>query len=173
MLRGINVGGHKIVKMDLLRKAFEAMGFADVATYIQSGSVVFKTPAKAGANLSKQIQLMLLRKFGMAVSVIVRTSEEIGDVADNNPFLKEAGIDASKLHVCFLSSTPQNAAVKGLDTIAAGADRFNWRGREIYIYCPNGFGGTKLSINAFEKVLSVRATTRNWKTVNKLWEMTQ
>jgi uncharacterized protein (DUF1697 family) len=115
----------------------------------------------------------LLRHFNMSVPVIVRTAEEVGDVLRNNPFLKERGIDVSRLHVTFLSLTPQKTDVKRLDAIAAGPDRFHCRGQEIYLHCPNGFGGTKLSIAAFEKVLSVGATTRNWNTVNKLYEMTQ
>jgi uncharacterized protein (DUF1697 family) len=171
LLRGINVGGHKIIKMDQLRKAFEGLGFEDVATYVQSGNVVFKSPKNNSADLSKKIEEMLLRGFNMSVPVIVRTAEEVDDVLRNNPFLKERGIDVSRLHVTFLSLTPQKAAIKGPDRIAAGTDRFHCRGQEIYLYCPNGFGGTKLSINAFERVLSAGATTRNWNTVNKLYEM--
>jgi uncharacterized protein (DUF1697 family) len=171
LLRGINVGGHKIIKMDQLRKAFEGLEFANVATYVQSGNVVFKSPKKTSADLSRKIEEMLLRQFSMSVPVIVRTAEEVGEVLRNNPFLKERGIDVTRLHVTFLSLTPQKTAMKGLDAIAAGPDRFYCRGQEIYLHCPNGFGGTKLSINAFEKVLAVGATTRNWNTVNKLHEM--
>jgi uncharacterized protein (DUF1697 family) len=170
LLRGINVGGHKIIKMESLRKEFEGLGFAGVATYVQSGNVVFKAPPKT-ADLPARIEEMLLRRFKMEVPVIVRTAEEIGEVLSNNPFLTEPGIDTGSLHVTFLSRAPQKAAVKGLDAIAVGADRFRCCGQEIYLHCPNGFGGTKLSINAFEKILSVGATTRNWNTVNKLWEM--
>jgi uncharacterized protein (DUF1697 family) len=173
LLRGINVGGHKIIKMDQLRKAFEELGFENVATYVQSGNVVFKSPKKASEELSGKIEEMLLRRFNMSVPVIVRTAEEVDDVLKNNPFLKEHGTDVTRLHVTFLSHTPQKTALKGLDAIAAGEDRFHCRGQDIYLYCPNGFAGTKLSINAFEKVLAVGATTRNWNTVNKLYEMTQ
>jgi len=171
LLRGINVGGHKIIKMDELRKAFEELGFDDVGTYVQSGNVVFKSAAKISGDLAKKIEEMVLRRFSMAVLVIVRSAEEMGEVTTRNPFLKESGIDAGKLHVTFLSQAPQKTAVKGLDAIPSGADQFRCRGKEIYLYCPNGFAGTKLSINAFEKVLGVGATTRNWNTVNKLWEM--
>lgn len=171
LLRGINVGGHKIIKMELLRKAFEGMGFADVATYVQSGNVIFKGLTKETADLPERIEKMLLRRFETAVPVIVRSAEELGEVARNNPFLKEPGIDVSKLHVSFLSGVPEKKAVKGLDAIVADADWFCCGGREIFLYCPNGIGGTKLSINAFEKILSVRATTRNWNTVNRLSEM--
>jgi uncharacterized protein (DUF1697 family) len=173
LLRGINVGGHKIIKMDQLREGFEELGFEDVATYVQSGNVVFKAPKRASADLSKKIEEMLLSRFSMSVPVIVRTAEEVGEVLTNNPFLKERGTDVTKLHVTFLSLTPQKAAIKGLDAIAAGPDRFQCRGQDIYLYCPNGFGGTKLSINALEKVLAVGATTRNWNTVNKLYEMSR
>src|SRR6266481_4937729 len=93
LLRGINVGGHKLIKMDRLRKAFEGLGFADVATYVQSGNAVFKAPAKAEQGLPKRIEEMLLRQFGMTVPVIVRTSEELGETVRSNPFLKEKGVD--------------------------------------------------------------------------------
>jgi uncharacterized protein (DUF1697 family) len=172
LLRGINVGGHKIIKMEHLRKSFEDLGYADVTTYVQSGNVVFKAPVKSAEVLAKRIAEMLFRRFGMTVPVIVRTSKEIGRVLGNNPFLHESGVDITKLHVTFLSQTPLKAAVKRLGAIAAGDDRFRCYRQEIYLYCPNGFGGTKLSINTFEKVLSVGATTRNWNTVNKLYEMT-
>ena len=171
LLRGINVGGHKIIKMDQLRKAFEGLGYADVATYVQSGNVVFKAPGKASDYLSKRIAEMLLGRFSMSVPVIVRTADEIGEVLRNNPFLQEGGIDTSKLHVTFLSHPPQRTAWKGLDAITGGPDQFRCSDQEIYLHCPNGFAGTKLSIAAFEKVLSVGATTRNWNTVNKLYQM--
>jgi uncharacterized protein (DUF1697 family) len=139
--------------MDQLRKAFEGLGIEDVATYVQSRNVVFKSPKKTSADLCKKIEEMLLRRFSMSVPVIVRTAEEVDDVLKNNPFLKERSIDVSRLHV------------------TSGPDRFHCRGQEIFLHCPNGFGGTKLSINAFEKMLAVGATTRNWNAVNKLHEM--
>ncbi len=170
LLRGINVGGHKLIKMDRLREAFEGLGFADVATYVQSGNAVFKA-AKAEQGLPKRIEEMLLRQFGMTVPVMVRTSEEMGETVKSNPFLKEKSVDTATLHVSFLSGVPQTTAVQGLDTIATGPDRFRCSGQEIYLHCPNGFAGTKLSINLFEKMLSVGATTRNWNTVTRLYEM--
>jgi uncharacterized protein (DUF1697 family) len=171
LLRGINVSGQKIVKMDKLRAAFEALGFADVKTYVQSGNVVFKAPTQDSAKLIKKIEEKVLREFGFSVPVVVKTSDEISAVIKKNPFLKEKGIDLSRLHVTFLSQAPEKTAVKMLDAIAAGADRFHCLGETVYLHCPNGYGETKLSNNAFEKVLSVRATTRNWKTVNQLREM--
>jgi uncharacterized protein (DUF1697 family) len=172
LLRGINVGGHKAVKMDKLRKTFEALGLKDVKTYVQSGNVVFSAQKQASENLSKKIEENVLREFAISVSVIVKTSEEVSEVIRNNPFLQERGIDLSKLHVTFLSQAPEKTALKTLDAIAKVPDQFRCSGKEIYLYCPNGYGKTRLSNNTLEKVLSVRATTRNWKTVNKLHEMT-
>jgi uncharacterized protein (DUF1697 family) len=113
-----------------------------------------------------------LSAFGFPVPAVVRTPAELHQVIQNNLFLKEAGIDISKLHVTFLSCSPEKAVLKSLDTIAAGPDRVRWNEKEIYLHCPNGYGETKLSNGALEKALSVQATTRNWKTVTKLYEMT-
>ena len=109
------MGGHKIVKMDQLRKTFEELGFEDVKTYIQSGNVVFKAPAQSPAKLAKRIEERVLRQFGFPVPVVVKTADEIGEVIDNNPLLKEKGIDPSKLHVTFLSCAPEKSALKTLD----------------------------------------------------------
>ena len=171
LLRGINLGGHKIVKMDQLRKTFEELGFEDVKTYIQSGNVVFKAPVKATETLARRIEEQVLRQFGFPVSVVVKTADEVGDVIRNNPLLKEKGVDVSKLHVTFLSSAPEKSALKMLDAMAEGAAQFCYLGMAVYLHCPNGYGQTKLGNNVLEKVLKVGATTRNWRTVNRLYEM--
>jgi uncharacterized protein (DUF1697 family) len=95
----------------------------------------------------------------------------MGAAIHTDPFLQEKGLDPLKLHVTFLSEAPAPAALKKLDTLAAKPDRFRHSGREVYLHCPNGYGSTRLSNNALEKALSVTATTRNWRTVNKLYEM--
>ena len=171
LLRGINLGGHKIVKMDPLRKMFEELGFEDVKTYIQSGNVVFKAPAQTPEKLAKGIEEKIFRQFGFPVPVIVKTAGEIGEVICNNPLLKEKGIDLSKLHVTFLSCPPDKGALKTMDAVPAAPDQFRCSGRVVYLHCPNGYHASKLTNNVLEKLLKVGTTTRNWKTVNKLWEM--
>ncbi len=171
LLRGINLGGHKIVKMDQLRRAFQGLGFDDVKTYIQSGNVVFKGRAQAPENLVKRIERKVLRRFGFPVPVVVKTAAEIGEVIKNNPLLKEKGIDLSKLHVTFLSRAPEKGALKMLDAIAAAPDQFRCSGAAVYLYCPNGYHETRVSNNVLEKTLKVGTTTRNWKTVNQLYQM--
>jgi uncharacterized protein (DUF1697 family) len=171
LLRGINVSGHKIIKMEQLRKSFEALGLGDVQTYVQSGNVVFKAPKQSSERLSSQIREKIARDFGFSVPVIIRSSEEVRRAIENNPFLKQRGIDSSKLHVTFLSKAPEKDRLKALEALPTKPDQFRCSGTEVYLYCPDGYGRTKLSNNALERVLGVTATTRNWNTVNKLYEM--
>jgi uncharacterized protein (DUF1697 family) len=175
MLRGINVSGHKIVKMDRLRESFEALGFGNVRTYVQSGNVVFEAkvgaPAELPTQLATKIAARIARDFGFSVPVTVLTSDEMGRLVKENPFLTEEGIDLSKLHVTFLSDAPPGAGLKKLGGVPAGPDRFHCRGRSVYLHCPEGYGNTKLSNNAIENALAVGATTRNWKTVTTLHQM--
>ncbi len=173
LLRGINLGGHKILKMEQLRKMFEVMGFTDVKTYIQSGNVVFKGPAQPTEKLAKQLEEKILRQFGFAVSVLVKTAGEISEIIKKNPLLKEKGIDVAHLHVTFLSCAPDRSVLEILDAVSIAPDRVRCVGAAIYLCCPNGYHATKLGNNVLEKMLKVGATTRNWRTVNKLWEMAQ
>jgi hypothetical protein len=105
-------------------------------------------------------------------SVIVKTAEEIRAAVKNNPFMKEKDVDVSELHVTFLSAAPQKAASNKLEGISFPPERFSCGVSEIFLHCPNGVGQSKLPIQLFEKTLGVRATSRNWRTVNKLLEMT-
>jgi uncharacterized protein (DUF1697 family) len=171
LLRGINVGGYKKIKMETLRQSFAGMGFAEVRTYVQSGNVIFTSLKQSPASLAAKIEARILRDFGFDVSVLVRTAEELGAAIRENPFLKEKGIDPTKLHVTFLSEVPAKSACQRLSELACARDQFRNLGREIYLHCPDGYGVSKLSNNAFEKLLAVRATTRNWNSTNKIYEM--
>ena len=173
MLRGINVSGQKIVKMERLRESLASLGFSDVKTYIQSGNVVFKAATASTSSLEKKIAGKILEDFGFAVPVAIRTPEELGAVLKNNPLLKQPSIEEARLHVSFLSEPAPKTASEILKPLAAKSERFAVCGREIYLYCPDGYGETKLSNSAIEKKLSVQATTRNWKTVSTLFEMAQ
>src|SRR6266496_4832344 len=106
MLRGINVGAHKRMKMDKLRSCCESLGFEQVKTYIQSGNVVLRAAKTSTTALSKEIEESILSSFGFAVDVISRTRDELGRTIAANPFLKENGIDPAKLHVVFLAEAP-------------------------------------------------------------------
>jgi uncharacterized protein (DUF1697 family) len=173
MLRGINVSGHNLIKMDQLRASFESLGFTNVKTYVQSGNVVFEAPTEPAARLREKIEQKILGGYGFSVPVLLKTAKELGEIVQRNPFLKEPAIDRSKLHVTFLSDAPPPAALEQLQSLAVPAERLCLVGQQIYLYCPNGYGKTKLSNTAIEKKLSVRATTRNWATTNALLAMTQ
>ncbi len=170
MLRGINVGG-KVVKMEKLRASFTALGFENVRTYIQSGNVLFETKAKSGAAILKKIAAGLLADFGVAIPVLLRTHKELADVVKRNPFAGDASFDAARLHVTFLSHDAPSSAAQCLEPLAASTERYHISGREIFLYCPNGYGNTKLSNNNLERKLRLGATTRNWKSVNALLAM--
>ena len=173
MLRGINVGGHKVIKMEQLRASFAALGFGTVKTYVQSGNIVFEAPNDSAADLSRKIERKILHDFGFPVPVFLRTEKEMAATIKRNPLLKDSAIDPSKLHVTFLSNAPPKSAHEHLQPLAVKPEQFYIMDRDIYLYCPNGYGTTKLSNTAIEKKLSVGATTRNWKTVNILLAMAQ
>src|SRR5260370_22706158 len=130
LIRGINVGGKKIIKMEQLRKEFEALGFEDVRTYVQSGNVIFKAGARAQDDLSIKIEKMILGKFGFPVSGIVKTPEEINQAIKKNPVFPEKGIDVSQLHLTFLDGAPEKAALRALDALIVPPEQVRYSGSE-------------------------------------------
>lgn len=171
MLRGINVGGNKRIKMDDLRKSFEGLGFESVRTYIQSGNLVFNAGKTSTAALGKKIEATIVSEFGFPASVIVRTGAELGRIIAANPFLAQPGIDHDKLHVTFLSDIPATPALKKLAEFTVAPDQSQCVGKEIFLYLPNGFSASSLWKVPWEKALAVVTTTRNWRTVNALHQM--
>ncbi|HSS38432.1 MAG TPA: DUF1697 domain-containing protein [Polyangia bacterium] len=167
LLRGVNVGG-KVAKMDAVRASFEALGLANVRTYVQSGNVLFATKAGTDASLAKKIAMRLEKDIGFPIAVLVLSAKDLAQVVAHNPFLKEKGIDPAKLHVTFLHGAPPAPGLQKMAAIASGRDRFVARGTTIYLHCPDGYGRSKLVNNAFERALKVGATTRNWNSVTTL-----
>ena len=173
ILRGINVSGQKLIKMDALRKMYENMGYHDVTTYVQSGNVVFSSNDIEPHKIEDEISLQIEKEFGFIVPVIVLTADKLKQIIDNNPFLTDPDKDQAFFHVTFLSSKPSNFDPKAIeDKKQEGEDLF-FTDDAIYLYCPNGYGNTKLTNNLLEAKLKVRATTRNWKTTNELYKMSQ
>lgn len=172
ILRGINVSGQKKILMADLKTLYEKMKFKDVNTYIQSGNVSFKTNEKfSDTQLAEKIERAIYKKYNFQVPVVIRNGGELKKLISSNPFLKEKNIDAKKLHVTFLSNTPVKTNVESIEDVDFSPDKFIIKEKEIYLHIPESYGETKLSNNFFEKKLKVTATTRNWNTVNKLYEM--
>jgi uncharacterized protein (DUF1697 family) len=171
LLRGINIGAHKRMKMEKLRASCEGLGFAEVKTYIQSGNVIFKAPKLSPTALSKKLGECIVKDFGFSAEVISRSREEMKEIIDNNPFVKERGMDSSKLHVAFLSDAPSISGLRKLQELTLAPDRVSVGNKEIYFYFPNGVSGSSLWKHPLDKVLSVAGTMRNWKTVTTLYQM--
>lgn len=171
LLRGINIGPHKRMKMEKLRASCEGLGFTAVKTYIQSGNAIFRAPKLAPAALSKKLGECIVKDFGFSCEVILRSREEMKKIIDGNPFSEEPGIDPSKLHVVFLSEPPAAAGVKKLRELTLAPDRAHASGKEIYFYFPNGVSGSSLWKHALDKVTGVAGTMRNWRTVTTLNQM--
>src|SRR5262245_18601622 len=169
LLRGVNVGGN-LLKMERLRELCAELGLQNVRTYVQSGNVVFESAGPPGQCLQR-LKAKLTGETRLPVAVVLRTASDLRSILDENPFLKKRGIDPARLHVTFLDRAPPKAAAQLLSKVDAGDDEFRIAGMEIYLHCPNGYGQTKLSNMRIEILLSVTATTRNWNTVNKLYEM--
>jgi uncharacterized protein (DUF1697 family) len=170
ILRGINVGGHRKIKMADLRKMYEKMGFADVKSYIQSGNVIFKTERKNIPSLEKELEEAIEEKFGFDVPVIIREKNEWKQVLDENPFLKT---DASTedLFVSFLSQTPNADLLKMLEKRETENDQIQLIGKNAFLKIQGSYHKTPLNNQWLEKTLQVKSTTRNWKGVLKIWEL--
>ena len=169
MLRGVNVGGNSL-RMDWLRQACEDIGLQDVRTYVQSGNIVFSSGLSA-LKLVQTLKATIDAQTRLPVTVVIRSASEMANIIAGNPFLKQRGVDITKLHVTFLAKAPSKPALDKLDALAGTRDEYRLAKREIYLHCPINYGETRLSNTAIEKALSLGATTRNWKTVAALCVM--
>jgi uncharacterized protein (DUF1697 family) len=170
ILRGINVSGQKIIKMADLKFHYESLGLKCVHTYIQSGNVVFCSTTNNANKLRESIELKIKKEYNFSVPVMIITQQKLKTIISNNPF-NAAKIDLSKLSITFLNSIPEHTLVKNIDNYKSDHEEFVISEDVIYLYCPNGFGKTKLTNNLFENKLKVTATSRNWRTTNKISEM--
>jgi uncharacterized protein (DUF1697 family) len=191
MLRGVNVGGHNLIKMEELRTLYESLGLRQARTYVQSGNVVFRAKEQNPAQLGKRIEDAIGRQFGFRPGVILRTASEMNDVVARNPFAGRGDVLPGKLLVIFLGCDPDAAMREAVSALAppdrsptarsANTTRTKrtltgeelWMdGREVFIYFPDGQGRSKL-VPALERALKKSGTGRNWNTVTKLVEMAE
>jgi uncharacterized protein (DUF1697 family) len=171
ILRGINVSGQKMIKMDALRQAFERLGFQGVSTYIQSGNVVFRAENTSTTEVTEEITEKIQEEFGFYVPVIVLEKDTLERIIEGNPFATNPALDTGKMHVTFLSSPPLLFDQEAIEAKKQDGERIAFSEHAVYLYCPNGYGRTKLSNDFLEKKLKVTTSTRNWKTVLELMKM--
>jgi uncharacterized protein (DUF1697 family) len=173
LYRSINVGGHRMVRMDELKDLYTSLGFKDVATYIQSGNVVFTSDDADPAQLPGQIEDGFGKKFGVHAKVIVRTSAELSAIIDCNPFQNQPMKELKWVSVLFLATRPDSSAWGNLQKAYAGPEELYLSGQELYAYYTNGIGRSKLTLTLIEKKLKTVGTGRNWKTILQLQKMMQ
>ena len=167
-LRGINVSGHRIIKMEELRKIFEALKFKNVRTYIQTGNVVFETSTKDSDSLMRKIEKHLHKSLGYEVETMLRTIPEMETIIKNNPFKKIKLDKTVHLYLTFLSEEPVNEMKKSLIDSSDDVATFKMGNRELYTLYKRSNAKHPFSNNFVEKKLKAAATTRNWNVINKV-----
>jgi len=172
ILRGINVSGQKKIKMADLKMLFENQGFSAVVTYIQSGNVVFASEISDKVTLKGKIEKMIASQYGFDVPVIIRTHLVFKRTIADCPFGEVDLIEnGTKVLLTLLAESPTTENIAKLMTYVKAPEQLIVKGKHVYLFCPNGYGRSKLSNVFIENKLKVQATTRNWKTVLKLFEL--
>lgn len=171
LLRGINVGGKKIIKMADLKKLFEALGLCNVQTYIQSGNVLFKSKENEEV-LRKKIEEEIELAFGYSVAVVLRAAEELEKIINKCPFTEEEMTKATalskseSLYVALLGNLPLQEDIHSLDKYKTDNEEYEVIDKEVFLLFRNSIRNSKLANNL--QKLNVPITVRNWKTINKL-----
>ena len=174
ILRGINISGQKKIIMLELKLLYESLGFKNVSTYIQSGNVIFDAADNNESGLKSKIEDAINKKYKFHVPVEIRTKQEFADIINNCPFGPiNLDKDGTKVLVTFLCSKPDMTTISNINKYVVLPEKLVIKDREVYLYCPNGYGKSKLSNNFLERKLGVVATTRNWKSVQKLYDLTK
>lgn len=171
LLRGVNVTGKNAIRMAALQASFERLGCSNVRTYLQSGNVVFDTKISDAEKLAAKITTAIAQDFGHEVAVGVLTAPALARIVKSNPLQPIADDAITRYHATFLLQPVAPKSFAAIKLPAASGEQAQLRGTVIYLYCPHGYGKTKLNNNFFEKALGVAATTRNWRTVLALQQL--
>jgi uncharacterized protein (DUF1697 family) len=160
LLRGINLGGHHRVPMPELRALATDLGYGDVATYVQSGNLVFTAEEdRAPDALTAELEAALESRYGFAVPVVLRSGAEMERIAARHPF-EDREDEPAKLHVFFLAGDPDPGKVAAWHPERYAPDEAVVHGREVYVHFPNGMGRSKFTFD-----FGTPATARNWRSV--------
>jgi uncharacterized protein (DUF1697 family) len=168
LLRGINVSGHNMIKMDTLKNLLENAGFQNVRTYIQTGNVFIDSEEDQAASVGFKIKQEIFKVLGLDVPVVMISKSDLQVCFTNNSFAMEKECDFKKLYVAFVSKELQGSAINDLKISQFKPDEAQIDGNRIYIKYAIGAGNTRLDQKYIEKKLNVIATIRNWNTVINL-----
>ncbi|WP_115461125.1 DUF1697 domain-containing protein [Winogradskyella aurantiaca] len=163
-IRGINVGGHNKLPMADLRQTLTSNHFNNVSTYIQSGNVLFNS-SKDAAILEKEFEQLLLEHFQLDVQVIIRTQKELKSILKEFPFPPE---QITQSYFVLFKTIPKKEKVDKVKLIELPFDQFVIKSHTLYLLPEQGYGKSKFNLKRFEKILEVKSTARNYKTITKL-----
>lgn len=167
LLRGINVSGKNRLPMPALIRLYQELGCTYVHSYIQSGNIVFNSE-RSTAVLEEAIINSIRKQFGYTVPVFVREVSFFENIVVNNPFQFEK---LEFLYITILKSSITENVVSAMQLNQWEEDKFIIYNNVVYVYCPNGYGRTRLNNNFFETRSKNWATTRNWKTITELLKL--
>lgn len=168
LLRGVNLGGHKMVAMADLRAMLEGLGFTEVRSLLQSGNLVFQGRAQASASLERKLEQEAQRRLDLETDFHVRTAAEWQTIIKRNPFPDAARRDPGHLLMMCFKDAPAAKSVKALQAAIKDREVVRAMGRQAYVIYPDGVGNSRLTTALIDKTLGLRGTARNWNTVLKL-----
>ncbi|WP_411028942.1 DUF1697 domain-containing protein [Spongiimicrobium sp. 3-5] len=171
LLRGINVSGQKKIKMADLKQTLECKTIVNVITYIQSGNLVFNSNEKNTMVLEAAINKLIFEAYGFNITVLVLPVDQLKGIYEANPFHNKKDIEENRIYYVFLQQVPKEEHILSLKKETYENEAFVIAKRCIYLRCAKGYGKAKCNNNFFEKKLSVRATTRNDRTVTNLLKL--
>lgn len=171
LLRGINLGGNNLIRMDALRAEFEKLGFKNVVSYINSGNLAFDTTKSSEIKLADKIEKSVEAMIGRNISVMIREQPDIEKIVAKDPF-KGKYESHKEMHVLFMKEEMPDDKKKLLLEQQTDDEKIVVHGREIYCHLRRGVAESVLLGKMFiEKKLKVSTTARNWRTVQKLAEL--
>jgi uncharacterized protein (DUF1697 family) len=169
LLRGINVGGNKLIDMGRLRGTLAGLGYVDAQTYLQSGNAVFSSTATP-EDVAAAVEDAIAEEFGIDCRVIVRSAPQLAAVIAADPLRHRLG-NPSRHFVAFLGGSPRPDGVKRLGEEDYGADELEIVAEHVYLWCPNGISKSPFARLNLDRILGTAVTMRNWNTVTKLAEL--
>lgn len=171
LFRGINVGGKNVLPMKELVRELESLKLKNIRTYIQSGNAVFEGPRTGVATLGERIGKRIEKKRGFKPHVLILSARKLEDAIASNPF-PEAEAEPKSLHLYFLDAVPKSPDLDKLNRLKKSSEQFELVDDVLYLHAPDGIGRSKLAA-AVEKCLGVAATARNWRTIDRILELTR
>ncbi len=168
LLRGINVGGKNLIKMQELKNIFADLGFIKVQTYIQSGNIIFDSALCDIFTISEMIAKAIENNFQCKIFVLTLSIAECKEILAQNPFFSyNSNYNIDKLFITFFSDKPEQQYCTKLSEYES-EDHFLLTEKCLYLHCTKNYSDTKINNQFIEKQLKIQATTRNVKTIQKI-----